>query len=72
MDEKHHPDGLVSVEKVFTRESDAGLMSQMKKRQDAKLKGYEGEACPECQSFTMLRNGACMKCDSCGATTGCS
>lgn len=72
MDEKHHPDGQVTVEKVFTRESDAGLMSQMKKRQDAKLKGYEGEACPECQSFTMLRNGACMKCDSCGATTGCS
>ncbi|MBY0516946.1 MAG: vitamin B12-dependent ribonucleotide reductase [Bacteriovoracaceae bacterium] len=72
MEETHHADGQVSVEKVFTRESDAGLMSQMKKRQDAKLKGYEGEACPECQSFTMLRNGACMKCDSCGATTGCS
>lgn len=72
MEEVHHSDGQVSVEKVFTRESDAGLMSQMKKRQDAKLKGYEGEACPECQSFTMLRNGACMKCDSCGATTGCS
>ena len=39
---------------------------------EARLKGYEGDACPECGQFTLLRNGSCMKCDSCGATTGCS
>ncbi len=39
---------------------------------EAKLKGYEGEACPECACFTMVRNGTCLKCDSCGATSGCS
>ncbi|BCM87858.1 adenosylcobalamin-dependent ribonucleoside-diphosphate reductase [Methylobacterium indicum] len=38
----------------------------------SKLKGYVGEACPECQNFTLVRNGTCLKCDTCGATTGCS
>ncbi len=38
----------------------------------ARLKGYEGDACPECANFTLVRNGVCLKCDSCGATTGCS
>lgn len=39
---------------------------------EARLKGYAGEACPECGNFTLVRNGVCMKCDTCGATTGCS
>jgi len=38
----------------------------------ARLKGYEGDACGECGQFTMVRNGSCLRCDSCGATTGCS
>jgi ribonucleoside-diphosphate reductase alpha chain len=38
----------------------------------ARLKGYTGDACGECGSFTMVRNGACLKCDSCGQTSGCS
>jgi ribonucleoside-diphosphate reductase alpha chain len=38
----------------------------------ARLKGYEGDPCRECGQFTLLRNGTCMKCDSCGATSGCS
>lgn len=38
----------------------------------AKLKGYAGDPCPECGQMTLLRNGSCLKCDSCGATTGCS
>jgi ribonucleoside-diphosphate reductase alpha chain len=42
------------------------------KRAEAKAKGYEGEACEECGNFTLLRNGTCLKCDTCGATTGCS
>jgi len=41
-------------------------------RAEARMKGYVGEACPECGNFTMVRNGTCLKCDTCGATTGCS
>ncbi|MDO8519596.1 MAG: HNH endonuclease, partial [Deltaproteobacteria bacterium] len=42
------------------------------KLKTARLKGYEGDPCPECGQMTLLRNGSCLKCDSCGATTGCS
>ena len=38
----------------------------------ARFKGYTGDACPECGHFTLIRNGTCQKCDTCGATTGCS
>ena len=44
----------------------------MQARAVARLKGYEGDPCPECANFTMVRNGVCLKCDSCGSTTGCS
>ena len=39
---------------------------------NARLRGYEGDMCSECGSFTMVRNGTCLKCDTCGATSGCS
>jgi ribonucleoside-diphosphate reductase alpha chain len=39
---------------------------------EARAKGYEGDPCPECQQFTLVRNGTCLKCMSCGATSGCS
>jgi ribonucleoside-diphosphate reductase alpha chain len=38
----------------------------------ARLKGYEGDPCEECGNFTLVRNGTCLKCDTCGATSGCS
>ncbi|MBV1693466.1 MAG: vitamin B12-dependent ribonucleotide reductase [Hyphomicrobiales bacterium] len=41
-------------------------------REVARMKGYVGEACPECHNFTLVRNGTCLKCDTCGSTTGCS
>ena len=41
-------------------------------RAEAKAKGYEGEACGECGNFTLVRNGTCLKCETCGGTTGCS
>jgi len=34
------------------------------------MKGYVGEACPECANFTLVRNGTCLKCGTCGSTTG--
>ena len=42
------------------------------RRAEAKAKGYEGEMCSECMNFTLVRNGTCLKCDTCGSTTGCS
>jgi ribonucleoside-diphosphate reductase alpha chain len=42
------------------------------RRAEAKAKGYEGEMCSECLNFTLVRNGTCLKCDTCGSTTGCS
>ena len=39
---------------------------------EAKMKGYEGESCGECGNFTLVRNGTCLKCDTCGGTSGCS
>jgi ribonucleoside-diphosphate reductase alpha chain len=38
----------------------------------ARLKGYEGDPCSECGQLTLVRSGACCKCDTCGATSGCS
>ncbi len=40
--------------------------------QQAKMQGYEGENCSECGNFTLVRNGTCLKCNTCGSTTGCS
>ncbi len=38
----------------------------------ARLKGYEGDPCSECGQLTLIRSGACCKCDTCGASSGCS
>ena len=39
---------------------------------EAKIKGFEGDPCGECGNFTLVRNGMCMKCQTCGSTSGCS
>jgi ribonucleoside-diphosphate reductase alpha chain len=46
--------------------------SELFKIAQARIKGYEGDPCPSCGSFTLIRNGTCMKCHTCGGTTGCS
>jgi ribonucleoside-diphosphate reductase alpha chain len=45
---------------------------RLDKIREAKMKGYEGDACGECGNFTLVRNGTCMKCTTCGSTSGCS
>jgi ribonucleoside-diphosphate reductase alpha chain len=45
---------------------------KLERIREAKLKGYEGDACGECGNFTLVRNGTCMKCTTCGSTSGCS
>jgi ribonucleoside-diphosphate reductase alpha chain len=47
-------------------------LSQEEKIRQARLKGYEGDPCSECGQLTLVRSGACAKCDTCGATSGCS
>ena len=47
-------------------------LTEAERRQEAKVRGYEGESCGECGNFTLVRNGTCMKCDTCGGTSGCS
>jgi ribonucleoside-diphosphate reductase alpha chain len=42
------------------------------RRQKALMQGYTGNMCSECGNFTMVRNGTCEKCDTCGSTSGCS
>ena len=37
-----------------------------------RLQGYEGDPCPVCGHLTLVRNGTCLKCLTCGSTTGCS
>ncbi|MDB2551199.1 vitamin B12-dependent ribonucleotide reductase [Paracoccus sp. (in: a-proteobacteria)] len=41
-------------------------------RKKAKMQGYEGDPCGECGNYTLVRNGTCMKCNTCGGTSGCS
>ena len=50
----------------------SGTISSLSARDKAKMQGYEGEACGECGNFTLVRNGTCMKCNTCGGTSGCS
>jgi ribonucleoside-diphosphate reductase alpha chain len=64
--EKPEVPAIESVTEEGESESVADLVAE------AKIKGYEGEPCPNCNQFTLVRNGACLKCVTCGETTGCS
>ena len=57
---------------VALKEESYPQESEVIKIVQARIKGYEGDPCSSCGSFTLLRNGTCMKCDTCGGTTGCS
>ncbi|MCB2102917.1 MAG: vitamin B12-dependent ribonucleotide reductase, partial [Rhodobacterales bacterium] len=45
---------------------------KLDRMREARMKGYEGDPCGECGNFTLVRNGTCMKCVTCGSTSGCS
>jgi ribonucleoside-diphosphate reductase alpha chain len=46
--------------------------TRAKRAAEARLKGFEGDSCGSCGNFTLVRNGTCMKCNTCGSTSGCS
>ena len=52
------------------REETRSVTSQ--RAAEARMKGYQGDACGNCGNFTLVRNGTCLKCDTCGSTSGCS
>ena len=54
-----------------TAKTDAKKL-ESERRARSIMQGYTGNMCTECQNFTMVRNGTCEKCDTCGATSGCS
>ncbi len=58
----------VSVEASVMDTADA----HMDQVREARMKGYEGDPCGECGNFTLVRNGTCLKCLTCGGTSGCS
>jgi ribonucleoside-diphosphate reductase alpha chain len=67
-------EGLFSdaaAEEAATAKSDAKKL-ESERRARSIMQGYTGNMCTECQNFTMVRNGTCEKCDTCGATSGCS
>jgi ribonucleoside-diphosphate reductase alpha chain len=49
-----------------------GRDARARRAAEAKMKGFEGDSCGSCGNFTLVRNGTCMKCNTCGSTTGCS
>jgi ribonucleoside-diphosphate reductase alpha chain len=63
--------GSVAVAMSSTTAVATGTV-EMDARTKAKMQGYEGEACGECGNYTLVRNGTCMKCNTCGGTSGCS
>jgi ribonucleoside-diphosphate reductase alpha chain len=58
-----------STARASTSAAKSGYESDYEK---AKQLGYTGDACVECGSMTMVRNGTCLKCITCGSTSGCS
>lgn len=57
-----------TFDQLATECTDALAAAKMQSR----VGGYTGDTCRECGNFTMVRNGICLRCNTCGATTGCS
>ena len=64
----------VAMAEIETRMSERAGPRETTARlaREARMKGYEGDACGSCGNFTLVRNGTCMKCNTCGSTSGCS
>ncbi|MXQ06953.1 vitamin B12-dependent ribonucleotide reductase [Alphaproteobacteria bacterium GH1-50] len=66
------PEVATAAVAVETTTAVASGTVQMDARVKAKMQGYEGDPCGDCGNYTLVRNGTCMKCNTCGATSGCS
>ena len=64
--------GNVAVAAEISLSSGTTTAAGFSLRDKAKMQGYEGDPCGECGNYTLVRNGTCMKCNTCGGTSGCS
>ncbi|MDH5716672.1 MAG: vitamin B12-dependent ribonucleotide reductase [Spirochaetia bacterium] len=71
-EKKNIPEGIPVLKKVVQIKTKQAVKQEAAQIREARLKGYEGEMCPECGQMTLVRNGSCLKCETCGGTTGCS
>lgn len=69
---KDAPPAAVSADPAIKLSAKETKASTLEKIKEAKLKGYTGDICSSCGSVTMVRNGTCLKCITCGDTSGCS
>ncbi len=60
------------MEAAIVTDHDGRAETRLDQIRTARARGYEGDACGDCGNFTLVRNGTCLKCVTCGATTGCS
>ncbi|WGV17156.1 vitamin B12-dependent ribonucleotide reductase [Fuscovulum ytuae] len=69
-------DGLAAISAMMPEVGTSTALGtgtvSMDARTKAKMQGYEGDPCGECGNYTLVRNGTCMKCNTCGGTSGCS
>ncbi len=63
---------VAEIEERISARPAANVDVRAKRVAEARMKGYEGDACGSCGNFTLVRNGTCMKCNTCGSTSGCS
>ncbi len=67
------PDGMVRAKVAETSVvAMTSATTTISARDKAKMQGYEGDPCGDCGNYTLVRNGTCMKCNTCGSTSGCS
>jgi ribonucleoside-diphosphate reductase alpha chain len=64
--------GNVAVALHAETSTEALTVATMDARSRARMQGFEGDPCGECGNYTLVRNGTCMKCNTCGGTSGCS
>jgi len=64
--------GNVAVALHAETSTEALTVTTLDARTRAKMQGYEGDPCGECGNYTLVRNGTCLKCNTCGGTSGCS
>ena len=65
-------DPVDALETLVPETNNGSVSNGMDARAKAKMQGYEGDPCGECGNYTLVRNGTCMKCNTCGSTSGCS
>ncbi|MFQ5438394.1 MAG: vitamin B12-dependent ribonucleotide reductase, partial [Paracoccaceae bacterium] len=66
------PDASSALAALVPETRPAAPVVALDERAKARMQGYEGDSCGECGNYTLVRNGTCMKCNTCGATSGCS